>query len=311
MRPCMHASFVQLCLSYLWCFARSLLCITSLFSRMVIRASSSDLYVVQQLINDSVSLLVYSGSEGEGEEEGEESDGSLRSGAGEGGDAGGEKRGSGGSGRRRARPGGLGGSQGSLGRCSTEGIFMLGVVFCSGGEAVVDVLPVFRFRETPCYSFTPGSFRVGSLSNHVVVRAKPSRCHHSFRDGVQRRTTCGPASCVFRAYQSSWGSWCLVLEKSNDHDYCLNQPASSRALVIAMSYPDRISHPLVALFVPGNARSWIYQGARTARQHNRGVRRGLGCARQRTNAVIGNTITTITSCVFMRTLYRRHDNLVI
>lgn len=64
--------------------------------------------MVQQLINESVSLLIYPGSEGE--EEGEESDGSLRSGAGEGGEGGSERRGSGS--RRRARPGGFGWSQG-------------------------------------------------------------------------------------------------------------------------------------------------------------------------------------------------------
>lgn len=73
------------------------------------RANYSDLELVQQLINDSVSLLVYSGSEGE--EEGEESDGSLRSGAGEGVEGGGsERRGS----RRRARPGGYGSGHGEV-----------------------------------------------------------------------------------------------------------------------------------------------------------------------------------------------------
>ncbi|CAN0042646.1 unnamed protein product, partial [Laminaria digitata] len=64
------------------------------------RASSNDLYIVQQLINDSVSLLVYAGSEGE--EEGQESDGSAMGGGGGGG---------GGLGRRRGRGEGMGGRQ--------------------------------------------------------------------------------------------------------------------------------------------------------------------------------------------------------
>lgn len=82
------------------------------------RASSNDLYVVQQLINDSVSLLVYSGSEGE--EEGEESDGSSSlAGGGDGGSVGSS---SGGGGRRRGRGDSLGGSHGAVcvGRSVTE-----------------------------------------------------------------------------------------------------------------------------------------------------------------------------------------------
>ncbi|CAM9983350.1 unnamed protein product [Ectocarpus sp. 6 AP-2014] len=58
------------------------------------RPSSNDLYIVQQLMNDSVSLLVYAGSEGE--EDGEESDGSGgRGGGGGGGDGAGRRRGHG------------------------------------------------------------------------------------------------------------------------------------------------------------------------------------------------------------------------
>lgn len=75
--------------------------------RLLPRASSNDLYIVQQLINDSVSLLVY--SESGGEEDGDESDGSSRGGGGQGGDGG---RASG-AGRRRSRGEALG-SQGAF-----------------------------------------------------------------------------------------------------------------------------------------------------------------------------------------------------
>lgn len=75
------------------------------------RASSNDLYIVQQLINDSVSLLVY--SESGGEEEGDESDGSGVGGVG--GQGGGGAR-SGGAGRRRSR-GESSGGQGAICFC--------------------------------------------------------------------------------------------------------------------------------------------------------------------------------------------------
>lgn len=77
------------------------------------RASSNDLYIVQQLINDSVSLLVYSGGNSTAEQErgggGEESDRSVRSGGGfngmgAGAGGGGSYEGGGsGAGRRRGR----------------------------------------------------------------------------------------------------------------------------------------------------------------------------------------------------------------
>lgn len=77
------------------------------------RPSSNDLYIVQQLINDSVSLLVYSGSEGEDEPEGEgNGQGSRSPGDGGEGESEGEGGGGGGAGRRRG-PGELfGGHQG-------------------------------------------------------------------------------------------------------------------------------------------------------------------------------------------------------
>lgn len=55
------------------------------------RPSSNDLYIVQQLINDSVSLLVYAGPEGEEEGEGDgEGDGRRSRGPGDGGGGGGD-----------------------------------------------------------------------------------------------------------------------------------------------------------------------------------------------------------------------------
>lgn len=84
---------------------------------LVCRPSSNDLYIVQQLINDSVSLLVYSGSEGEDEAEGEGdgSDGQGSGGLSDGGGSGGGGDGDG-AGRRKG-PGELCGSHQGMCAC--------------------------------------------------------------------------------------------------------------------------------------------------------------------------------------------------